>query len=81
MQFQDLEAARSIEFAGAILPWNYAVTGSDGVRMVYTICATPDLIPLLQIRPAVGRTRTRADFDTHTVVLGYDYWRSLWSAG
>src|SRR5579864_2702796 len=77
VQLQDLEAARSIELAGAILPWNYAVTGSDGVRMAYTIRATPDLIPLLQIRPALGRTLTRPDFESHTVMLGYDYWRSL----
>lgn len=77
VQLQDFEAARSIELAGAILPWNYAVTGTDGVRMAYSIRTTPDLIPLLQIRPMLGRTLTRADFEAHTVMLGYDYWRSL----
>ncbi len=76
-QLEDFELARSIESAGALVAWNYAVTGADGVRMAYTIRVTADVIPLLQIRPAVGRTLTRADFGSNVVMIGYEYWKSL----
>src|SRR5882762_7402333 len=74
---EDVHQVRSIESAGAFLAWNYAVTGADGVRMAFSIRVTADLIPLLQIQPALGRALTRADFGTHVVMLGYDYWKTL----
>jgi predicted permease len=76
-RLDDFQRARSIELAGEFTAWNFAVAGSDGVRMAYTLRTTADLIPLLQLRPAMGRSLTRADFDAHVVMLGHDYWRSL----
>src|SRR5262245_6369326 len=55
-RLEDVDRVRSIELVGAFTPWNYAVTGADGIRMAYTLRVTPDLIPLLQIRPFLGRT-------------------------
>jgi putative ABC transport system permease protein len=77
VRIEDLQRARSIESAGAFEPWNYAVTGVDGVRMQYTLRVTADLIPLLGIRPARGRALTRSDFGANAVLLGHEYWRSL----
>ena len=76
-QLEDFERARSIESAGAFEPWNFAVTGADGVRMAYSIRVTPDLIPLLQIRPALGHALTRADFGSNVLMIGYEYWKTL----
>ena len=76
-RLEDLLRARSIESVGAFTPWNYAVTGAEGVRMAYTQRVTADLIPLLQIRPALGRTLTHSDFGTKVAMLGYDYWKTL----
>jgi predicted permease len=75
--FPDLQRARTIESVGGFVPWNYAVTGVDGVHMAYTLRTTPDLIPLLRIRPLLGRSLTRSDFGRHVVMIGYDYWKSL----
>jgi hypothetical protein len=61
-QLEEFARARSIESVGAFTAWNFAVTGADGVRMTYSMRVTADLIPLLQIRPALGRALTRADF-------------------
>jgi predicted permease len=74
---EDLKYAQTIESAGAFVPWNYAVAGADGVHMAYTLRATADLIPLLRIRPFLGRTLTRSDFGRNVVMIGYDYWKSL----
>ena len=76
-RLDDIRQVRSIESAGAFLAWNYAVTGADGVRMAFSIRVTAGVIPLLQIQPALGRALTHADFGTHTVMLGYDYWKAL----
>jgi putative ABC transport system permease protein len=76
-KLDDIQRARSIESAGAFTPWNYPVTASDGIHMAYTLRVTADLIPLLRIQPALGRTLTHAEFGTNVVMLGYDYWRSL----
>ncbi len=79
-QLEDLEPARSIESVGAFGPWNIAVTGADGVRMAYSMRVTADLIPLLRIRPALGRALTRADFGGNVVMIGYEYWKTLGAA-
>ncbi len=76
-ELRDFERARSIFLAGAFLPWNYAVARADGVHLAYTMRVTPDLVPLLGIRPALGRTLTRSDFGRDVVILGYDYWKEL----
>jgi putative ABC transport system permease protein len=77
LKLDDLARARSFEAAGAFTPWNYPVTGSDGIRMAYTLRVTADLIPLLGVRPAVGRPLARSDFGGRVLMLGYDYWKSL----
>ena len=71
------ERARSIESAGAFLARNFAVNGADGIRMAFSFRVTADLIPLLRIRPALGRALSRADFGSNVVMIGYDYWKSL----
>jgi predicted permease len=76
-QLEDLQRARSIESAGAFEAWNYAVARPDGVRMAYTIRVTADLIPLLRIRPMLGRTLTRSDFGSNVALISHEYWRSL----
>ncbi len=77
VQIEDLERVRSIKLAGACAAWNFAVAGTDGVRMVYGYRVTPDLIPLLEVRPAIGRALTRADFGMNVVMIGHEYWKSL----
>ncbi len=77
LRLQDLQRARSLALVGEFTPWNYAVTGSDGIRMAYTLRVTADAIPLLQVRPFLGRALTHSDFDSKVLMLGYDYWRSL----
>ena len=72
-----LQRARSIESVGAFVAWNYGVSGVDGVHMAYTLRATQDLIPLLGIRPLLGRALTRSDFGRNVVMVGYDYWKTL----
>src|SRR5260370_18242297 len=69
-QIDDFEGARSIESAGAFLPWNFAVAGPDGVHMAYGFRVTPDLIPLLQFRPALGRALASGDFGSNVVMIG-----------
>jgi putative ABC transport system permease protein len=76
-QIEDLQRARSVESAGAFLPWNYAVASSDGVRMAYTLRVTADLIPLLRIQPALGRALAHADFGANTIMISYEQWRTL----
>jgi predicted permease len=76
---EDLQQARSFEAAGAFTAWNYAVTGSDGIRMAYSLRVTADLIPLLRIRPALGRPLAHADFGGKVIMLGNDHWKSLGS--
>jgi len=76
-QLEDFEGARSIESAGAFLPWNFAVAGPDGVRLAYGFRVTPDLIPLLKLRPALGRALTRGDFGRNVVMIGHEFWKSL----
>ncbi|HYT66099.1 MAG TPA: hypothetical protein VEL51_06765, partial [Vicinamibacterales bacterium] len=59
---QDFEHAPGIELVGAQLPWNFPVTGTDGIRNLYSLRVTADLIPLLKIPAAVGRSLTHDDF-------------------
>ena len=73
----DFQRARSFEAVGAFTARNYAVTGSDGIRMAYSLRVTADLIPLLRIRPALGRPLVHTDFGGKVIMLGYDYWKSL----
>jgi putative ABC transport system permease protein len=77
IELKDLERARSIELTGAFVAWNFALAGSDGVRMAYGFRVTPDLIPLLKFRPATGRALTRDDFGKNVLMIGHEYWRSL----
>jgi predicted permease len=77
VQLHDLDGARSLELTGAYEATNFAVAGADGVRMAYGYRVSADLIPLLQVQPAVGRALTRADFRHNVVMAGYDYWKSL----
>ncbi len=72
-----LQSARSLESAGAFLAWSFPIAAAGSVRMAYGFRVTADLVPLLQIQPALGRALTRRDFGTHTAMLGHDYWRSL----
>ena len=72
-----LPRARSVESAGAFLGWGFPVAGPDGVRMAFGFRVTAGLMPLLNMQPAAGRSLTRADFGTHTAMIGHDYWRSL----
>jgi putative ABC transport system permease protein len=76
-QIDDLAGARSIESVGAFLPWNFAVAGPDGVHLAYGFRVTPNLIPLLQIRPAFGRSLASRDFGGDVAMIGYDYWKTL----
>jgi putative ABC transport system permease protein len=76
-KLEDFQGARSIESAGAFVPWNFAVAGADGVRMTYGFRVTADLIPLLRIQPASGRALTRADFGSRVVMIGHEYWKNL----
>jgi len=76
---EEVQRARSIALAGEFTPWNYAVPGSDGIRMAYTLRTTADAIPLLQLRPFLGRALTSSDFDARVLMLGYDYWKALGS--
>jgi len=76
-QLEDFQRAQSIEFAGAFLPWNFAVAGPDGVRLAYGFRVTPDLIPLLDLRPALGRALTRGDFGRNVVMIGHEFWKAL----
>ncbi len=73
----DLESVRSIESAGAFEARAFAVAGADGVHVAFGFRVTRDLIPLLEIRPAIGRALTRNDFGQHVAMIGYDYWKSL----
>src|SRR5579863_9247616 len=66
-QIDDLEGARSIESVGAFLPWNFGVAGREGVHMAYGFRVTPELIPLLQLRPALGRPLASRDFGNNVV--------------
>ncbi len=71
---RDFENAPGIEAAGAFLPWGMPVSGPDGVRNLYSLRVTADLIPLLKLQPAMGRPLTRDDFGRNVVMVSHDYW-------
>ena len=74
---QDFQNAPGIESAAAYLAWNFPVTGSDGIRNLYSLRVTADLIPLLKISAAVGRPLTHDDFGRKIVMISHDYWARL----
>src|ERR1700747_2875437 len=59
---KDFPPVGSIESGGAFLAGNFPLTSPDGIHMAFSMCVTPDLIPLLNVQPALGRALTRSDF-------------------
>src|SRR5882724_11851112 len=74
---QDFETAAGVESIGAFYPFGLSVTGTDGIRNLYSLRVTADLIPLLKIQPAMGRPLTRDDFGRKVLMISHDYWRRL----
>lgn len=77
LRLDDLEQVRSIEAAGATASAGIPVTDGGDVRMAFGFRVTRNLIPLLQLRPALGRALEASDFGTNVAMLGYEYWRRL----
>lgn len=73
---KDFPPVRSIESAGAFLAWNFALTSPDGIHMAFSLRVMPDLIPLLNVQPALGRALTRSDFGQKVVMVSHEYWRA-----
>jgi hypothetical protein len=45
--------------------------------LAYGFRVTPNLIPLLQFQPTLGRALARDDFGSNVVMIGYEYWKTL----
>jgi putative ABC transport system permease protein len=71
----ELRGARAFDGVAAYLPWNFAVAGPDGARLVFSCRVSASLFTVLGVTPAVGRSFAPGDEQQPVVMLGYDYWR------
>ncbi|MET0619988.1 MAG: ABC transporter permease [Thermoanaerobaculia bacterium] len=73
----------SFEKMGAAEYWSPNLTGGDSPEKVWAIRMTADVLPLLGVRPALGRfflpSETAAGAN-HVVVLGHAVWKSRFGA-
>ncbi len=73
----------SFENMGAAEYWSPNLTGGDSPEKVWAIRMTADVLPLLGVRPALGRfflpSETAAGAN-HVVVLGHAAWKSRFGA-
>ncbi len=74
---EQLKDAPMLESVGAFVPWNFSVRDVAGVPNAYGFRVTPDLIPLLKLRPALGRALTRADAGRNVVMISHELWERL----
>src|SRR5580704_5565898 len=51
----ELRGARAFDGVAAYLPWNFAVAGPDGARLVFSCRVSASLFTVLGVTPAVGR--------------------------
>src|SRR5260370_39616997 len=75
LPLDELRAARSFDGVAAYLPWNFAVAGPDGARLVFSCRVSANLFQVLGVSPAAGRIFGPGDEQQPVVILGYDYWR------
>jgi putative ABC transport system permease protein len=75
----DLEGARWLESAGAFAATMFAVRSAGEVRNIFGFRVTPELIPLLGVRPALGRALARSDGAAKVLMISFEYWKSLGS--
>ncbi len=75
--------ARSFESMGAAEYWTPNLTGGDTPEKLWAIRMTSDVLPLLGVRPALGRfflpSEAVAGAD-HVVVLGHGAWKTRFGA-
>jgi MacB-like periplasmic core domain len=75
LPLDELRGARAFDGVAAYLPWNFAVAGPDGARLVFSCRVSANLFQVLGVSPALGRTFAPGDEQEPVVILGYDYWR------
>ena len=78
--FLDWKAqSRSFENMGAAEYWTPNLTGGDTPEKTWAIRMTADVLPVLGVRPALGRWFTEAESGAgadHVVVLGHAIWKN-----
>ncbi|MCC6394182.1 MAG: hypothetical protein IT167_26540 [Bryobacterales bacterium] len=75
IQLSHLEGARLLESTRSFAATMFAVRSGEarGFRV------TPELIPLLGVRPALSRALARSDGGAKVLLISFEYWRSLGS--
>jgi putative ABC transport system permease protein len=75
-------AAKSFERMGAAEVWGPNLTGDDNPERVRGIRVTADILPMLGVAPALGRSllegEDRAGSD-HVLLLGHELWQSRYA--
>lgn len=75
--------ARGFEDIGLWDNRQASVTGLDAPEQVTSVVVTDGLLPLLRVKPALGRLFTREDDSADaplTVILGHGYWQERFGA-
>ena len=83
LYFTEREQSRTLAAVGAYNTGNVTLTGSGEPEPVQTIFMTSDVLPLLGVRPQVGRYFSEADDrpgSRNTVVLTHGFWQRHFGA-
>ena len=83
LYFTEREQSRTLAAVGAYNTGNVTLTGSGEPEPVQTIFMTSDILPLLGVRPLIGRYFSDADDrpgSRNTVVLTHGFWQRHFGA-